>query len=270
MIESLLAAAAITFWSDRAGTPDVFTMTSDGGEVHNLGRPEWGDKRASWSPDGARIAYDSWHAGVEEFDIWVMDADGSNRRRVTTSPQREVLPVWSPRGDWIAYTRNRERSVAEDIWLIRPDGTGAHLLVRNGAGGAWSPDGARFVCSRGTDLYTVGGDGRRLRRLTRARGYDAASAGSWSPDGKKILFTRWPVGSTNGDIYVLNVRTLRERRLTRTRTDDTDASWSPDGKQILFDTTRDGNREVYVMHADGSSPRNLTRHPAEDYANTWH
>jgi Tol biopolymer transport system component len=262
MIESLLAVAAITFWSDRAGDPDVFTMGVDGGEVHNVGRPEWGDKRASWSPDGKQMAYDSWHAGVEEFDIWVMNADGSGKRRVTTSPLRDVLPAWSPRGDWIAFTRKRARSSAEDLWVIRPDGSGEHRLVRGAAGGAWSPDG-RLVYSLYGDLYV----GRK--RLTHTRAYEAAGAGAWSPDGTRIVFTRWAVGSQNGDVYVLNLRTHKIRRLTRSRADDTDASWSPDGKRVLFDTTRDGNREVYVMDADGSDPVNLTRHPADDWADTW-
>ena len=66
-------------------------------------------------------------------------------------------------------------------------------------------------------------------------------------------------------------RPLAEEELVERarRGDDTDASWSPDGTRILFDSTRDGNREVYVMNADGSGARNLTRNPAEDFADTW-
>ena len=36
-------------------------------------------------------------------------------------------------------------------------------------------------------------------------------------------------------------------------------AWSPDGRRIAFVSDRDGNFEVYVMNADGSGQRNLTR-----------
>ena len=262
MIETLLAAVAITFWSDRAGDPDVFTMGADGADVRNLGTRGWGDKRAAWSPDGTQIAYDSWHFDQRDFDIWVMNADGSGKRQLTTSPLRDTMPSWSPDGRWIAFSRKRAHGLTEDVWLIRPDGTGEHLYKRRASGGAWSPDGRRFVYSLGGDLY-VGG-----KRLMHTRAYEAAAAGSWSHDGRRILFTRWPIGKF-GDVYVLDVKTGKARRLTSARGDDTDASWSPDGSRILFDSTRDGNREVYVMNADGSRARNLTRNPAEDWADTW-
>jgi len=41
--------------------------------------------------------------------------------------------------------------------------------------------------------------------------------------------------------------------------------WSPDGR-LVFESTRDGNREIYVMEADGSKPTNLSRHKATDHA----
>jgi TolB protein len=258
----------IAFWSDRGGDPDVFTMNPDGSDVQNLGRVEWGDKRASWSPDGNQIVYDSWFAGHREFDLWVMNADGTGKRQLTTSPLRDVLPAWSPDGRWIAFTRKRPQSLAEDIWLIRPDGTGERRLAREGSSPAWSPNSRRLVYSSRGDLYAVALDGRHRQRLTNGKADDGPSAGSWSRDGRKILFTRWPSGGS-GDIYVLNVRSGAVRRLTSARGDDTDASWSPDGERIVFGSTRDTNREVYVMSADGSNQHNISRNAAEDFADTW-
>ena len=48
-----------------------------------------------------------------------------------------------------------------------------------------------------------------------------------------------------------------------------DPAQSPDGRWIAFTSYRDGNREIYVMAADGGSPRNLTRHEARDTKPAW-
>jgi Tol biopolymer transport system component len=43
------------------------------------------------------------------------------------------------------------------------------------------------------------------------------------------------------------------------------ARWSPDGTKIAFWRGRvDGNRDIFVMNADGSGLRNLTRTPKAD------
>ena len=39
--------------------------------------------------------------------------------------------------------------------------------------------------------------------------------------------------------------------------------------RILFDSYRDGNDEIYVMNADGSSQENLTNNPASDVSPAW-
>ena len=262
----------IAFWSDRDGDPDVFTMDVDGSGPKNLGREGSGDKRASWSPDGDRLVFDSWFAGKREFDLWLMDPDGRHKQQLTTSPLRDVLPAWSPDGRWIAFTRKRANSRTEDLWLIRPDGTGSHMLTRVGSGPAWSPDSRRLVFASwrngSADMYVIDRSGRNRTRLTRTKIDEGPSAGSWSPDGRKILFTRWPIGGF-GDVFVMDVADRRVRRLTSSTGEDGDASWSPDGTQIVFGSTRDGNAEVYVMDADGSHQRNLTRSTGEDFADTW-
>ena len=59
------------------------------------------------------------------------------------------------------------------------------------------------------------------------------------------------------------------RYLTDGRFNDGDPAWSPDGRQIAFSSDRDGNREIYVMGADGGSVRRLTDHPAWDGHPYW-
>jgi hypothetical protein len=46
-------------------------------------------------------------------------------------------------------------------------------------------------------------------------------------------------------------------------------AWSPDGSRIAFMSTRDGNREIYVMNADGTQPQRLTVDDAGDDCPAW-
>ena len=44
---------------------------------------------------------------------------------------------------------------------------------------------------------------------------------------------------------------------------------TPTTPKILFTSSRDGNREVYMMNLDGSEQMNLTQHPARDGSGVW-
>jgi len=57
--------------------------------------------------------------------------------------------------------------------------------------------------------------------------------------------------------------------LTDGTADDISPVWSPNGKKIAFVSSRDKNKEVYVMNADGSEQTNLTRHRADDWTPAW-
>ena len=50
----------------------------------------------------------------------------------------------------------------------------------------------------------------------------------------------------------------RLRNLTRNPARDGHPAWSPDRRTIGFVSNRGGNRDIYVMNADGSRQRNLT------------
>jgi Tol biopolymer transport system component len=45
--------------------------------------------------------------------------------------------------------------------------------------------------------------------------------------------------------------------------------WSPDGRRIAFDLRAQGNADVYVIDADGATPRRLTTDPATESVPSW-
>ena len=100
---------------------------------------------------------------------------------------------------------------------------------------------------------------RRLTNLTHCYALPA-----WSRDGRWLAFeyNPSPTGLHSGlsDIWVMNPRRglASARPLTRVPGFDGDPSWSPTGRQIVFESTRSGNPDIWVMNADGTSPRDLT------------
>jgi TolB protein len=66
------------------------------------------------------------------------------------------------------------------------------------------------------------------------------------------------------------------QQLTNNRTDDYAAAWSPNGRRLAFVSNRDGDPEIFVMNADGSGVRQLTRNgktasgmPIQDTVPAW-
>ena len=48
--------------------------------------------------------------------------------------------------------------------------------------------------------------------------------------------------------------------------DDGMPDYSPDGTRIVFTSNRDQQGEIYVMNADGSGQKRLTRRPGDDWS----
>ena len=70
---------------------------------------------------------------------------------------------------------------------------------------------------------------------------------------------------------IVAVAVIAARFLVSTQTDWKDGSpaWSPDGKRIAFYSERDGNAEIYLMHADGTALTRLTDTRADEGYPAW-
>jgi Tol biopolymer transport system component len=216
----------IAFASAREGTFDVYVMNADGTDTKRLTSTNENDRGPSWSPDGSRIAFSRSSDGGQ---VWVMNADGTGARRLTDELAEEGEPSWSPDGRWIAYTHRASGTDIREIWVARPDGTGRRGVTKLEARSYapdWAPDSQHlaFSANRGGvryDIYTIGVDGKDLRRPVRSP--TDAFEPSWSPDGTEIAFTR------DGAIVVTTLSGV-ERQLTDPRDNDSSPAWNPSGE----------------------------------------
>jgi Tol biopolymer transport system component len=104
---------------------------------------------------------------------------------------------------------------------------------------------------------------------------------SWSPDGTRMAFHNFLVGHYG--LYTADSDGRNLMQLTD-RYGDFGASWSPDGRQIVFSRLRDPENcgpgdtmsvgilcasDLFVINADGSGLRQLTRDGPSDFDPAW-
>jgi YVTN family beta-propeller protein len=195
-----------------------------------------------------------------------MDADGGRQRPLTNNIGFCGVPVWSPDGSRIAYqcTEDLQRTDKGKPW---------QLFIVSAAGGAprpltqsssndqvpnWSPDGKRIIFysdRTGSDqLYVIGADGSEPKLVTRSS--TPSRVGSWAPDGKRVLFQSGQDGRPS-DIFVTSDDGANIVRLTSTGTAQGVPFFSPDGRSIVFNAMVNGSSRIWLMNADGTSPRVL-------------
>ncbi len=152
--------------------------------------------------------------------LCMINADGTDYKQMTDLEAHSYYPVYSPKGGSVVYASNQN-------------------------GGVF-------------DLFLFIFEGARLIRLTNNIGNVISP--SFSPDGSRILFANraaegptslWTIDTTgeNADLLYAGPNTIVA------------ADWSPAGNRIAFAMAVDqpDAYEVFIMDADGTNVRQLTR-----------
>lgn len=141
-----------------------------------------------------------------------------------------------------------------------------------------SPNGQMIAVERvapgGVDLYLLNATTREAAPVAVGGGDHIVE--DWSPDGSRLLVVvgrSSAGGSYDSDLYSLAVTPGAALVAIDTASDRSvvAARWSPKGTHVAW-VARQGQarqQEVFVALADGSSTRNLSRHPAEDFDISW-
>ena len=89
---------------------------------------------------------------------------------------------------------------------------------------------------------------------------------SWSPDGSRIAFT----SLRRHGIWVMSADGTGLRRVTTSRSIDSQPTWSPDGRRLAFARNIPGyHTDIFVVGVDGKGVRRLTANRGADFDPDW-
>ncbi|MDA1080675.1 MAG: S9 family peptidase [Gemmatimonadetes bacterium] len=182
-------------------------------------------------------------------------------------------PQISPDGKRVVFGRTGY-DIMKDVqrsalWIVNTDGGELRALMepgRNAGSPRWSPDGTRLLyvssVEGNSEIFVRWMDSGQEASLTKLA--DSPGAVSWSPDGKSIAFTMF-------------VPTVQAPFVKGLPSPPDGADWGPPVKFIESLSyradgsgyTRPGYRHIFVVPAEGGTPRQVTDGPYDHGGPGW-
>lgn len=242
---------------------DPFLVITDASlkELFRIHLPLGAEAWFSWSPDGRRVAFDTWTEATADIDVVDVDA-GAIPAAITDPTLRGIAPSWSPDGSWIAFRGGGPGIDEEALYVVHPDGTGVRRVSNHGravnpyCGFPWTPDARSIGFETGYNgVWVVNVDGTKERVVL--GGSEQAFCPSISPDG-----TAMAVMDDNGAGKNLAVVALAVASEGPSRTvpkaplfDGPRALWSPDGSTLVINSRDKYSHEAPFAIVDPTGNR---------------
>ena len=216
----------------------------------------------TWSPNGARLAYNNAFGG-----LYLAYSDGTHVGKLTTGS--DANPCFVSDGQLVFQ---RYASGVSNIYSILTNGTSLTNLTPSGTNDS-SPAASHFyglivftrVGSSGAQLWAMNRDGSGQVNISGTNSGDDHAA--WAPASYNIAF------SNGGQIYRMNANGANRVQLTTppaSGQSDDRPTWSPDGSQIAFQrTTNATTSQIWVMNADGTNQHNISNNGNDEQAPSW-
>jgi Tol biopolymer transport system component len=260
--------------ADDDGQTSVWAMPVRGGPALQLTHDRVEHRNTIWHPDGRRVLYSARVDGI--FQIFAAYLDSGKVSQITfTDTDCFVLNV-SADGARVLYGSSKEES---DVWAASIERDEETAFAADIGCELWpdvSPDGKQLAyqsvrnLSQGDKLF----DCAILTKPTGARAQPSQLAApgflpTWSPDGKQLAFMRgtgptynlWTVRATGGVEKQLTTDGLPSVEFTLlpyNRVQESSFRWSPDSRQIVYCSARSGQRNLWLVSADGANDQTLT------------
>jgi len=197
-----------------------------------------------WSPDGGRLLFYTF-PNLKRPHIFVFDLATEVLTDLSAAMGGDRMsdehPDWSPDATRIVFDSTRDR----EFWARQPDDPAAGAITR--------------------DLHIMTVEGVHIANLTQSK--DSESNPSWSPDGRSIVFDRRTPDGGPPQLYVLDLATGREERLTADDLWAHNPVWSPSGDQVVFSALDPQELpkgdDLFVIDRDGGNLRQITHYEWE-------
>ncbi len=234
----------------------------------------FGQNGGTESDSKSRIFFARKVGNDQGWSILSIDPRGMNERTEVAyvSGQGEYNPTVALDGRTLLFNTYRYGG-----WKLASLSLGSKEAARLDLGSGYdtnasiSADGQFIVYEKstraGVGLHLVKRDGSNNRPLLTSLKQSNQRVPVWTPDGKYIVFFSDHEGANQ--LYRVELKTGTLKRLSQSSGNDFAPAVSPSGEHIAFYSDRDGHADLFVMHADGSLPMNLTqglRGPDTEYA----
>jgi len=262
-----IALTKLAYVGNNTGHREIYVSDYDGYNVRPLTAYKSISLLPRWSPNGKRIAYNSYKDGGAM--LYLRDMASGRTRRLSGRSGLNIGAAWAPDGQEMALTMSYKGN--PDIFLINLKGKILEQLVTHwgiDVSPAFSPDGEKiaFVSNRSgaPQIYIMELGSGKVNRLTFEGNYNTSPA--WSSKNR-IAFTSMEYGRFN--ICTINPDGSRLRKLTENQGNNEDPCWSPNGLYIAFSSNREGKYHIYITHASGHHQRRVTFQKGDQTSPSW-